>query len=304
MEDLYYGLCERFVGRVVVEDPAAFAAWRGRPLLYLGNHQTGVESLLFSILASGLGGLPTVTLAKAEHRGTWLGRLIQHCFTWPGVRDPRVITYFDRQDKASLPAIIQELGAEMAAGARSVMVHVEGTRALECRTPVQKMSGAFLDMALAVGAAVVPVRFVGGLPPEPLERRLEYPFGFGTQDIWLGRPIPPAELRALPYGPRKDAVIAAINALGPPSAAERPNPGDPTFAEAVAALQERLGVDEEHAALLAVLRERRDLVPALQGLVDALQSGQYTPPPDAGGPWLTELARRLFGPRGPVVAER
>ncbi|HYN41094.1 MAG TPA: 3-hydroxyacyl-[acyl-carrier-protein] dehydratase FabA, partial [Thermoanaerobaculia bacterium] len=35
VEDLYYGLVGRFVGRVVVEDPAAYSALRGRSVLYL-----------------------------------------------------------------------------------------------------------------------------------------------------------------------------------------------------------------------------------------------------------------------------
>ena len=47
MEDLYYGLIRR--QPVVLED-AAFEALR-RSVLFLGNHQTAIESLLFSIVA-------------------------------------------------------------------------------------------------------------------------------------------------------------------------------------------------------------------------------------------------------------
>ena len=142
VEDLYYGLIRRFVRNVYLEDAAAFEAVRGRSLLYLANHQVAVESLLFSIVASGLSQVPTVTLAKEEHRGTWLGLLIQHCFAYPGVVDPQVITYFDRSDPASLAQIIGELAQEMMGPGKSVMVHVEGTRSLHCRTPVQKMTSA------------------------------------------------------------------------------------------------------------------------------------------------------------------
>ena len=52
--------------------------------------------MLFSVIASGLGQVPTVTLAKAEHRHTWLGKLIAHCFDYPDVVDPKVIAFFDR----------------------------------------------------------------------------------------------------------------------------------------------------------------------------------------------------------------
>jgi hypothetical protein len=34
-------------------------------------------------------------LAKGDHRESWLGRLIAHCFSFPGVVDPEVIAFFD-----------------------------------------------------------------------------------------------------------------------------------------------------------------------------------------------------------------
>lgn len=294
VEDLYYGLIERFVRRVVVADPAAFAAIRGRSALFLANHQVGVESLLFSVLASGLSAVPTVTLAKIEHQTTWLGRLIAHCFAYPGVRDPKLITFFDRDDKTSLTRIIGELAAEMRGPGRSVMVHVEGTRSLTCAAPVEKMSGAFLDMAMAVGAPVVPVRFVGGLPVEPLAERLEFPIGMGRQDIWIGRPIDPRELARVPYGERKQQVIAAINALGPRHADERPLPGDPVFAGKVEAWQAARGVSHEHATLHEVLLECREPCEATRRLLAATRASEL-PEADAEQRWLAELARRLLG---------
>ncbi|HVI00746.1 MAG TPA: 1-acyl-sn-glycerol-3-phosphate acyltransferase, partial [Enhygromyxa sp.] len=259
VEDLYYGLIERFIDRVVLEDPAAFARVRGRSLLYLANHQVGVESLLFSIIASGLSHVPTVTLAKIEHKTTWLGRLIAHCFAYPGVRDPKLISFFDRDDKGSLARITAEFAAEMRDPGRSVMVHVEGTRSKTCATPVEKMSGTFLDLAIAVDAAVVPVRFIGALPVEPLAKRLEFPLGMGKQAIWIGRPIPARELAAQPYGERKQRVIAAINALGCANADERPLPPDPEFAARVDAWQRARGISHEHATLRQLLAERAEL---------------------------------------------
>jgi 1-acyl-sn-glycerol-3-phosphate acyltransferase len=245
IEDLYYGLAERFVRRVVLADPAAFAALRGRSVLYLANHQVGIESLLFSVIASGLAQRPTVTLAKAEHQTSWLGQLIKQSFSYPGVRDPQVITFFHREDRESLPAIMMDLAESL--NERSVMVHIEGTRSLSCRTPVEKMSGAFIDLAIARGAPIVPVRFVGGLPREPLETRLEFPVGFGQQDIWLGRPLDPAALAAVPYGERKRRVIGAINGLGPKNAAEEPLPGDAAFKAAVDSLVRERGLSRERA---------------------------------------------------------
>lgn len=294
VEDLYYGLVGRFVGRVVVEDPAAYAALRGRSVLYLANHQTGVESLLFSIVASALNEVPTVTLAKVEHRQTWLGKLIAHSFAYPGVTDPRVMTFFDREDKASLPRVIGELAAEMKGPGRSVMVHVEGTRSLTCRKPVEKMSGAFVDMALAVGAPIVPVRFVGGLPAEPLEKRLEFPLGMGRQDIHLGEPLMPERLAGLHYGARKELVVSAINGLGVPNVLERPFRGDPDFERRVGVWQVARGVSHEHATLREVLAELDSPGDEVRRLLEApaaALAGDETP----AGRWLRELGRRLLG---------
>ncbi|MBX2797451.1 MAG: polyketide synthase dehydratase domain-containing protein [Myxococcales bacterium] len=295
VEDIYYSLIRRFVRQVRLQDPDAHAAIAGRSVLYLANHQVGVESLLFSILASGLNGVNTVTLAKAEHRTTWLGRLIAHCFSYPEAVDPEVITFFDRQDKRSLPRIIGELAAEMASGGKSVMVHVEGTRSLSCRTPVTKMSGAFVDMAMNVDAPIVPVRFVGGLPAEPLTERLEFPVGMGRQDVWLGKPILPETLRALTYKDRKDLVVAAMNSFGPPHTEETPFPGDPALEAATQAWVQRTGAERPHAALLQVLIEADDLTEATQRLIAGASSGQLDLGDSPQDRWLSELASRLYG---------
>jgi 1-acyl-sn-glycerol-3-phosphate acyltransferase len=301
VEDLYYGLIERFVGDVVIADPDAFAAVRGRSCLYLANHQVGVESLLFSVLLSALSGVSTVTLAKAEHRATWLGRLIHLSFEWPGVTDPGVITFFDREDRAALMGIIGELGNAMRTVGKSVMVHVEGTRSVTCRKPVEKMSSAFVDMALAVGAPIVPVRFSGGLPVEPLAARIEFPLGCGRQDYWVGRPILPEELAALPLKDRKAVVIGAINGLGPGNDVEEPLPPDPAFAGAASSWADRTGATPEHATLFAVLAARTDPSPPIARLLDGARKGELRLGDGAEDRWLAELATRLFGERGPRV---
>jgi len=303
VEDLYYGLIERFVRRIHVADPAAFEAVRGKSILYLANHQTAIESLLFSIAVSGLSQTPTVTLAKIEHRHTWLGKLIQHCFAYPGIVDPQVITYFDRSDPSSLATIIGDLAAEMmgrGGGAKSVMVHVEGTRSFSCRQPLYKMSSAFIDMALTTRAHVVPVRFVGGLPSEPpLQTRTEYPVGMGRQDIHLGRPIPPETFEATPYKERKAIVIEAVNALGPSNAVEEPFEGDHDLEDRVAARVARTGVIPEHATLFEMLADRareRPMAthPMIQTLL-AADGGSLATDDSPRGRWLAELARRLLG---------
>ncbi len=290
VEDLYYGLIERFVAGFHIEDPAALARLRGQGVLYLGNHQTGIESLIFSIVASALQGVPTLTLAKTEHRTSWLGELIAHCFSYPGVTDPGVITYFDRSDPTSLPRIAKELAS--SAAAKSLMVHVEGTRAHSARHTVQKMSGIFCDLAIEAGVSIVPVRFSGGLPVEPGPEKLEFPVGMGRQDYWLGAPIAPSELSSRPYKERIDLVVARINGLGPDAAEERPCPPDVALDARVRA-RAAAGTPVGLAAIVETLRSRDAVGADAQRLLDAIES----PPADWGDDgkarWLARTAEML-----------
>ncbi|GAB4110172.1 MAG: hypothetical protein OHK0013_46010 [Sandaracinaceae bacterium] len=302
-EDLYFALIERFMRRIRIEDPTLFAnKVQGRSALYLGNHQVGIESLLFGIVISALTRVPTLTLAKQEHRETWLGKLIQHGFSYPGLKDPRVIAYFDRGDPASLPRILQDLGARMAAGGQNVMIHVEGTRALSCAQPVSKMSGVFVDLALALNVPIVPVRFAYGLPREPLAERLEYPVGMGRQDYFVGSPIEPETIAALPYKERTDTVMRAINALGPSHDVEAPFEADPSFEAEVEAWSRHQDVDRAHATVaIALLTYAAAHGGAMSDegrlLVEALRGERTIAPSSPERTWLAELAHRLARPR-------
>ena len=295
VEDIFYELAKKFVRRVVLMDPEGMAALKSKSVLYLANHQVGIESLLFSVIASGIQEIPTVTLAKAEHRESWLGKLIDDSFSYPGIRDPGVITFFDRDDRESLPKIIGELGGNMAEGAKSVMVHVEGTRSLSCRNPVQKMTGAFIDMAIEVGVPIVPLRFVGGLPTENLEQRIEFPIGMGQQDYYFGTPIMPEELAQLPYGERKKRVMDAINTLGPANQVEEPHGEDSAFCQEVSQWQATSQVSEDNAVLRQCLVGAAELSTesslALEGPIRAREKW----PQGAKGEWLLRLSQRLLG---------
>jgi 3-oxoacyl-(acyl-carrier-protein) synthase/3-hydroxymyristoyl/3-hydroxydecanoyl-(acyl carrier protein) dehydratase/1-acyl-sn-glycerol-3-phosphate acyltransferase len=301
VEDLYYGLIERFVGDVVLMDPEGFARVRGRSCLYLGNHQVGIESLLFSVLITALSATPAVTLAKAEHKSSWLGWLIAHSFSFPGVADPNLITFFEREDRESLMKIVSELGEEMRSRGKSAMVHVEGTRSLACRRPVVKMSSAFIDLALAVDAPIIPVRFVGGLPVAEVQKRLEFPAGFGRQDYWLGRPILPEQLASLPYKDRKELVIAAINGLGPDVTAETPSEPDLAFSAAVNEWIARTGATPEDAVFFTTLAMLAEPGEEVRALCDGARQGKLVVGSGARAEWLVRFAEKLFGPHGPQI---
>lgn len=292
IEDLYYGLIERYVDKVVLADPPAFEAIRGRSVLYLANHQVAIESLLFSVLVSALQRRVTVTLAKIEHQTTWVGELIRRSFSYPEIRDPGVIEFFDRSDQGSLPEVIAGLRARLAE--RSLMVHIEGTRSLECRTPVQKMSGAFIDLALATGTPIVPVRFVGALPTTSLAARIERPYGAGKQSIWFGAPLFPEALAKKTYAERKALVIGAINALGPRSEDEVPAAPNPALAARIEAVAQALKTDLDRAALAQVFLDDPPSTPESSAIREAL-GGRPIRGADPAARWAEGLVGWLAG---------
>jgi 1-acyl-sn-glycerol-3-phosphate acyltransferase len=300
-EDLCLGLAERFLASVSYDDGSATAAFQGRGALYVANHQVGIESLVFSLIASTLGDTVTLALAKAEHRQSWLGRFYAETFTYPGLADPGLLVFARRQDRTGLARAFERLGAELQSG-KSVLVHVEGTRALAARRPVRELSLALLDTAIAAGAPVVPIRFIGGLPVEPLAVRLEFPIGYARQDCVIGRPIEADQLAALPSAARKRLVIDAINALGPPLEHEQPAAPDLDFAARVAAWQGATGATHTDAVMFQILRERPAPSHAIEALLAGAERGRLELDQSAESQWLRTLARRLFGPHGPEVA--
>ncbi len=296
VEDLIYGLIRRYVGDVIVADPAALHGIAGRSALVLANHQVGIESLIGGVVAGALLRGPTVTVAKVEHRESWLGSLIRENFEWPGTRDPDAITFFDRADPSSLPALVERLSAEMVTRRpRHVMVHVEGTRSTSCAVPVSRMSGTFVDMAVERQLPIVPLRFVGGLPREPVTDRLEFPVAHGRQTLIFGAPILPETLSSLPYKDRKGAVIDALNALGPGAEFEQPGTPDPAFEQSVRTWQAERGVPEVDAVMAQVLVETTEPSEDTRRLVDAMLRKRPLEGDDPVTRWLQRAATRFGG---------
>jgi 3-hydroxymyristoyl/3-hydroxydecanoyl-(acyl carrier protein) dehydratase/1-acyl-sn-glycerol-3-phosphate acyltransferase len=300
--EILLSLVERFVGQVTVAEPAAFPALRQRGVLILANHQVQVESLLLPILLASALGRPVVTLADARHEARWLGQLARLIFSYPGVKNPDTIRYFDQEDRASLLRLVEGFRQDLKSGQRSVMVHVEGRLGLGARQPVEQMSSLFLDLALSADVPILPVRFARGLPLEPMAATRDFPIGYGRQDYHLGRILWPDELRALPYAERKRRVLSAINATGPALAAEEPAAPDDEFSRDIAAWQERTGGSEAPAVLLQALLRGPELATAeTKLLAAAVTHGELQVPPGAAAEWTQALARWLFGPSGPRV---
>ncbi len=272
-EDFYFALCQRFVSDLRIEDPEDFAALRGRGAIFLANHQVAVESLLFSTLLSTLTGASIQTIAKASHRDTWIGRLVELCLRYPGCPMQSPILFFQRDDPKAMLEILRGAGDALVANTASLAVHVDGTRSLSCRQPVQTVSSVFIDLALRTGSPLVPVRFGGGLPVEPAAARLEFPYRMGAQVFTVGASIPAERLEELPLAERRDFVVDRINQVG--GSAERDEPGapDPVFAEKVESWRSRSGVSEPQAVLTAALQEWRSPHPAVAEVLARLEAG-------------------------------
>jgi 3-hydroxymyristoyl/3-hydroxydecanoyl-(acyl carrier protein) dehydratase/1-acyl-sn-glycerol-3-phosphate acyltransferase len=299
IQSLYTGLARQFVGRVVLDDPDGIDALRGRSIVFLANHQVQIESPLFSFIVSGLLDTLIVAISAAEHRTQWVGSLYEATVAWPGVRDPANLLYFDQRQQATLPPILDRLRLRMERERASLLVHVEGELQRSAGRPVERMSSVFIDLSIAAGVPIVPVRFARGLPTVPASQDLQLPLGYGRQDYHLGRPLLPDALAALPYAERRRVVLAALNGVGPPLSEEEPAVPDEEFARAADRWQREHGLTDVQAALLVTMAASGDLT--LGSLVEHARAGSpaartLAQAPDPAREWLERLSALVLGP--------
>ncbi|WP_146191588.1 1-acyl-sn-glycerol-3-phosphate acyltransferase [Azospirillum humicireducens] len=287
VEDLFAALAGEFVGQVRVAEPEQLARIRERGALFLGNHQVAVESLTFTLVAAALTGRPILTVAKAEHRHTWLGSLLALSGSAPDLRLPQMMLLFDRDDPAAMLGLMEQAREAVRRDGLSIMVHAEGTRSLTCRTPVSRLSGVFLDLAATLELPIIPVRFAGALPVDPAPERLDFPLGFARQDIHIGRLLWPEDLASLPLAERKRAVLDAINGTGPAPAAERPNEPRPDFEEAARGIASMRGIGLPRAATIQAVLNAVPSDRPLARLARRMAAGEGVEEAD---PWLSALA--------------
>jgi len=288
VEDLFLALAGEFVGQVRVAAPNQLARIGERGALFLGNHQVAVESLTFALVGAALTGRPILTVAKAEHRDTWLGSLLTLSGGAPELRLPRMMMLFDREDPAAMLGLMEQARGAVTQDGLSIMVHAEGTRSLSCRTPVTRLSGVFLDLAARLEIPIVPVRFAGALPVEPAAERLDFPVGFARQDIHIGRPLWPEELASLPLAERKRTVLDAINEAGPALADEVQNEPRPAFEASAWELAAAPGLSQPRAAAMQAVLNAIPPDRPLAGLARRIAAGETG---DESDPWLSALSR-------------
>lgn len=269
--------------------------------MYLANHQVAAEPAMLSTLMAGLSGKHLVGLAKIEGLASDLGWFMEHMFNYPGVVHPKTYVFLDRSKPEELGERINELATALSTSARNVLIHVQGTRSTTCREPVQLINPMFVEMAIATGAPIIPVRFTGGLPAEALAEKIDVPVGYTRQVYRIGRPILPEELEPLGFVERTERVLAGINGLGPSNDVEEPGAPDPAFGAEVDAWVERTGVARFWAIVYNVLRELPDPSPDTRRILDGARDGRLVVGTGPVDRWLGALARRIYGERGPEV---
>ncbi|HNW12712.1 MAG TPA: hypothetical protein PKI71_15215, partial [Candidatus Rifleibacterium sp.] len=271
--DLLGAMFGTFVSRVVLQNPSAFAAVADKPVVFLANHQIGLESPLFMALSYGMTGLPIEAVAKPDHVNAWLAFLLAFAKDSLGDNHPFRLMYFDRQNPLELIDTLKKSGQPEA----SLLVHVEGTRAAAADQPVTRLSSIFLDMAIDKNIPLIPLRFVGGLPAEPSHDRHDFPYGNGKQDYLIGTPVMPEQLKKMPYGQRPRYLMDLINNLGPAKGEDVLLPPDKTFEAKTRFFVETFGFPKMQAMLFAILQMIDDPCEETAQLIKAVQSGKVDP---------------------------
>jgi acyl transferase domain-containing protein/3-hydroxymyristoyl/3-hydroxydecanoyl-(acyl carrier protein) dehydratase len=293
-ENILLGLCRQFTRRLIVDDVDSFEKTKGQSVLFLGNHQVQVESLLFPMLIQVLSERRVITIASAEHQKGWVGRLNDLWYDYPGVHLPRHIVYFDQNDRKSMFNILNYLKSKVLEDGISIFLHVEGKLGLSCRKPVSKMSSVFIDLAQEMKLPIVPVRFAGGLPIDEMKETIDFPIGYGKQDYYVGCPIACEEIEAMPYAKRRKHVVDAINNLGPSNGAEMPHLPDTAFEKSVKERMRNKNVSEVQAVLFTALENSagdKD-IDALR-LIEKDRNSKMQFANDEKGLWLSRMDRFL-----------
>ena len=259
VEDLTMALIRRFIRRVEITDPEAFYAQRERGVLYLANHQMDLESILFVLLLPALQGSVTTAVARQELTDSWINTFLRVCFQHPNIVDPNILLLIDRSSPQNVFESLESALDRVRTEQSSLLVHVEGERSLQARQPVQLVSTTLIDLAVAREVPIVPVRFVGGLPVQPLPEPLEFPLGYGQQDIWIGTPILAGTLATQSSAERKITVLNALNGFDGRWREEQPIPAKDAFATSVASWRQMHPVTEIQAALFRVLESSENL---------------------------------------------
>ena len=218
---LHWALLSRYVRHIIVADPAAMTAIRGRPVLLLANHQVQIESILGTTVASWLTGTQVVTIAHAKHETRWFGGLLRLVETVTG-RELGHIRYFDQQNPRQFIRLVKAMKSDVTDHGVSTMVHADGTRYVRSGQRVERLTSTLLDMATICQCQWCRCTSPEACPRNRWTGKLEVPYRQAAQDYIFGRPIMPEELTRGPT-PNVDAASSTPSTRWPHTVMRRTN---------------------------------------------------------------------------------
>ncbi|MEI6715294.1 MAG: beta-ketoacyl synthase N-terminal-like domain-containing protein [Verrucomicrobiota bacterium] len=268
LSDLDIALTNRYIRTFRIAAPIEFRQWRSTPMIICSNHQTALESGLFTILYETLSGLPVTTIARVEHGDSWVSKISSFRESFPSqTKGIKPHVFFDRNNPQTMVQLLADFRAAQNVHPHSLHIHIEGEQALSCRHRVERMSSVFIDIAIENGMAILPVRFSGGLPVTPLNIITNFPYRYGQQDIVLGAPLSAGYLKSVPRNVAVQSILSSINSAYPGETAEQPLIANDESGERIAKLQTNYGIPEPQAAIIAALQDLEDPCPATRELL-------------------------------------
>ncbi len=294
--DLMTAALQQFAGGLFLEDPAVLSLMGSSPVLYVANHQIDLEGIFFAIAMTAMSGRRCRVMARDTVRHEFWGRVFAALAERPGVADPELFLLVEKQDVNAMWQAFQDALRALRNDNSMLLIHVEGVHKERARESVSRISTALVDTAVALELPLVPVRFAGSLPIEPVDERPEWPVGLAAGRAWVGSALMPSVLRPLSSKERAALVARAINALGAPADAlenEEPAQGDPALHEAVAQRMQQAGVNRAQAILYCLLAQR--LANPSEETREVLALCHGTRSPQEAPAWLVHFAQEALG---------
>lgn len=199
------------------------------PACYYANHQTSYESFLISFLHLAIVGVP---LLVVTHPGLFDNDYGEHCALL--AEHLRRLGH-PAADMIHVVAVPHELrparefllGLPRRLEGRSLLVHVGAWREYHEGQHVQTMSKDLMEVTLALGRRVYPIRISGGLPAQSLDYKFHLPYRMARLTINMAPPIEHEDLRRLDPLAQRRRILSAINMMAPDAGVYvgRPNHG-------------------------------------------------------------------------------
>ena len=140
---------------------------------------------------------------------------------------------------------------------------------------------------------IIPVKFVGGLPVETLEQRLEFPYRYTSQNYHLGQAIYPEDLKKLGNVERKTLILEKLNQLGGSLAHSFPHQPNLEFETQVHSWMQNTGVSEVRAVMYTLLKQIPNPTPEVQSLLKIIAQKEIELSDSPKDHWLREFAQWL-----------